>query len=354
MTGGALVRCPVCPGRPGLDAPAGTDVRKCVCCQGEQRWLPLPHPADHLCAVCRSTCSRCKAPAGSGPGGLCVVCRGQCRMCDGPLPEPGSRPEKFEAPGRREHDRPRYYFTAPAGRGLCDGCRHGYPSAEQRALQALPPALIRACGGTTPKAAMDLVRSQLQHGVPAHRLAERIERRWFQRWAHRPLSRPRTDQSEPYGPDEVAVWLVAPGGCPAGCEDGWLADDPGRPCPVCRPAAVHRAIAEPQPNTEVAREIAATARAALQAGKPRPRSGGWVPTAATAGRAQQEARLRELAEQPRARPATQRRPEISPAEERADPRWAAALRYARQERARSPRARGRRTWSPSARCAWTT
>lgn len=341
MSRGAVVRCPVCTDRPVLDAPPGTDVRKCIRCQGDRRWLPVPHPADHLCAVCRRTCPSCKAPAGSGPDGLCRECRGRCRMCDGPLPEAGSRPEKFEVPGRREHDRTRYYFTAPADRGVCDPCRHGRLSAEQHVLRALPAPLIRACGGTTPKTAMDLVREQLQNGVPAQRLAGRIERRWFQQWAHRPLSRPRTDQAQPYGPDDVAVWLVAPTGCRADCEDGWRPDDPGLSCPACRPAAAHRAIAESQSSTPVAREIAAAARAALRAAKPRPRSGGWVPAAARADEAQQEARLRDLAEQPRARPATKRRPEISPAEERADPRWATALRRARQDRDRSPQPRHR-------------
>ena len=62
-----LVRCEVCPGRPVLPTVGEINTGKCIRCQGRDRLLPVPHPEDHLCAVCRRECPDCGAPSRPKP-----------------------------------------------------------------------------------------------------------------------------------------------------------------------------------------------------------------------------------------------------------------------------------------------
>ncbi|MGW4893515.1 hypothetical protein ACWEQL_14820 [Kitasatospora sp. NPDC004240] len=143
--------------------------------------------------------------------------RAGCAQCRAPLSE-----------AERQGDRP------PAG--LCRACRSVYLNAHPvaRVLAALPPVLLRACGGSADALVRETVREELQR-LSADVLIARIERRWWAFWSHRPLSVPRSEDDQGYGPDDVAYWLVIPHPCRVTqCEDGWLLDDSGV-CPVCRP-----------------------------------------------------------------------------------------------------------------------
>lgn len=331
-----IVRCPTCPDHPVLNAPEETDTRRCIRCQGEHRRLREPHPSDHLCDVCRSECPRCDAPAGPGLGGLCRACSGRCRDCGGPLPSRANDTTVVTAPPRTGGDRTRVLFPSTWTKSLCDACLRSRsdgrgPDREQQVTRALPPKLLRACGGHAPARAVHVIRAELDR-VGVRRLTDRVERRWWQQWSDRPLRRAADDDTEGYGPDDVAVWLVVPSACRGGCEDGWLPDNPDEPCPVCRPRTAYRATAE---RTAVSGDMAATARAAVRVqrdARPTPH-GEYVPPDATAGAEQERARVRSLEAEHRTRP-LRRRPDTSPAEEQADPVWAAARRRAREQRER--------------------
>ena len=144
-------------------------------------------------------------------------------------------------------------------------------------LLSLPDAVVRACGGTAPAAVVRMIRSELRVRT-AGQLAERIERRWHSRWSHLPLRRAGQEEGQAdYGPDQVAVWLVEPGQCSGGCEDGWAAGS-GDPCPVCQPAAAP-AARDPVPVSVVAADMAATARDAIRRAKAARPRGGFVPPA---------------------------------------------------------------------------
>lgn len=83
-----LGRCAQCSGRPVLPTHnPEIDTRRCVRCQGERRWLPQPHPDNHLCEVCARECLRCQALT-SKADRLCRACQGLCRICNNPVPEP--------------------------------------------------------------------------------------------------------------------------------------------------------------------------------------------------------------------------------------------------------------------------
>lgn len=276
-----VVRCPTCPDHPALDAPADVDVRKCVRCQGDHRWLPLPHPTDHLCEVCRSECPRCDAPAGPGRGGLCVACQGICRECGAPLPDRSAEPAVVTVPPVKKGGRERVFFSSTLAKTLCDNCRHGRVDRERLVVRAFPQKLLRACGGTVPHRAMQIVRAELEY-LPPRRLTERVERRWWQQWANRPLNGSEADDAEAYGPDDVAVWLIVPHSCPARCEDGWLPENPDAQCPTCRPQQAHRAVVEPR--TEFGNNMLAEAREALRSGKTPRLRGEYVPSRSSGGR----------------------------------------------------------------------
>lgn len=261
-----VVQCDVCPGRPVLPTPdAHADTRRCVRCQGQDRWLPLPHPDDHLCAVCRRECPGCRALTAE-ENTLCLDCRGRCRVCRGERPpRPVGEPVRIGVGERKDGTFRKYekvYWPQTWDRDLCDACAAPPRHPLRAALAALPEKLIRACGGTAPRRAVETIEAELAFRTPVQ-LAERIERRWWGGWASRPLQRKSDGADEGYGPDDVAVWLVAPHPCRARCEDGWQPDDPGRLCPVCRGASARR-LAERDddedgyPEQRAQREAAAT------------------------------------------------------------------------------------------------
>ncbi|OEV11348.1 hypothetical protein [Streptomyces nanshensis] len=225
----AEVRCETCPGRPVLPTPVDIDTRKCVRCQGKNAYLSVPHPEDHLCTPCRRACPTCGGATVRG-GGECRSCRRVCRHCGGSLPPP-----EVEA-GGVEWAPERVVYPDAGTRGLCGRCRTAHTSSDPLTvvLAAVPEKLLRACGGQVPARAMEQMRWELQDRTGVQ-LVERIERRWWGKWAHLPLEKKATDRQEGYGPDDVLGWLVVPTECQGRCEDGFIPDDPNRPCPVCRP-----------------------------------------------------------------------------------------------------------------------
>ncbi|WP_153449422.1 hypothetical protein [Streptomyces smaragdinus] len=243
-----LVCCPVCDHHPVLPSrDEALDFRKCVRCQGENRWLALPHPDDHLCAVCRRECPDCRATT-DHEGRLCRSCRGDCRTCGEPMTDrdlEGLPDEVLRVPAESRRDQLRrfdkIYFPIPAGRTRCARCRTALDSTDpvRQVLAALPQKVVLACGGNLPPTTIAAIRRELTTRTPLQ-LIQRIERRWWGGWADRPLRhRPADDYDEDaYGPDDVALWLLAATACTNRCEDGWLyATHPAAqdtPCPACR------------------------------------------------------------------------------------------------------------------------
>ncbi|MGW2255153.1 hypothetical protein ACWCXH_33950 [Kitasatospora sp. NPDC001660] len=211
--------CETCPSAPVIEVykitdPAGslgeTRTDRCLRCQ--ERRLPLPHPTDHLCGVCRTECVVCRAPVGSSSptkagdservrGGLCRRCRGLCRTCD-----------------------------APTTQAICADCltsAHADPMT--LVMLSFPNGLISLCGGQLHANVVAVVRAELSR-IPARRLIERIERRWWRTWAHLRLTYGADDI---HTPDECAYHLVVPSRCAdPDCEDGWLSDA-DKNCPRC-------------------------------------------------------------------------------------------------------------------------
>ncbi|MFK8851807.1 hypothetical protein [Streptomyces sp. Ac-502] len=241
----AVIRCDQCPGQPVLPTHREeTDTRRCVRCQGEHRWLPQPHPDDHLCSVCQRECPTCQALTSNGE--RCRTCRDRCRTCSGPLPK---RPDYASgvthvAPEKRKDRRRKWertYFPRSWDRDQCEACQTAASAKDplRAVLAALPDKLVLACGGAVPPAVVDLIHDELRRHTPA-RLAARIERRWWKSWAGRPLQRKADGHHDGYGPDDVAVWLLVPTACNGRCEDGWHPAPPERPdrddepCTVCR------------------------------------------------------------------------------------------------------------------------
>ncbi|MCF3105428.1 hypothetical protein IPZ58_28120 [Streptomyces roseoverticillatus] len=226
----------MCPGRPVLPTP-NEDVNpaKCIRCQGDDRWLPVPHPGDHLCGVCRRECPQCQAL--TPQGGLCLTCQGKCRTCRGPLPERSAEVRVVKPEDRKDRKRrwSRHYFPHTAGRDRCDAClSQGRSHDPVRAvLAAVPDPLVRACRGGLPSAAVTVIHEQLQYRTP-RQLRERMERRWWGSWASRPLNRKSDEKQEGYRAEDVIVWLLAASPCPGGCEDGFHPDNPDRLCSVCQ------------------------------------------------------------------------------------------------------------------------
>ncbi|MGI5340729.1 hypothetical protein ACQEVS_26700 [Streptomyces sp. CA-181903] len=234
--GNAFVCCDLCPGRPVLPTPNDeVNPAKCIRCQGDYRWLPVPHPEDHLCDVCRRECPDCQAP--SATGGRCLTCQGRCRTCQGSLPERDFTVHAVEPEARKDRKRRwrRHFYPHTAGRDRCDRCLEQAGSRDplRAVLAAVPDRLLRACGGAYPPEAMRTIWAQLDHRT-ARQLVERVERRWWTSWSNRPLRRDADERRDGYGPDDVVLWLLAPAGCYAACEDGFDPDDPDLPCPACR------------------------------------------------------------------------------------------------------------------------
>ncbi|MFI9240814.1 hypothetical protein [Streptomyces sp. NPDC053079] len=119
-------------------------------------------------------------------------------------------------------------------------------------LAAIPDKLLRACGGVIPRSAMEMIHDELSYRT-TRQITARIERRWWNSWASRPLQRATDEKQEGYGPDDVVLWLLAPTPCSARCEDGFSADNPDWPCPACKDsthAAVDEAEPDPAPATD--------------------------------------------------------------------------------------------------------
>ncbi|MCC3772676.1 hypothetical protein K6I34_006451 [Streptomyces sp. UNOC14_S4] len=268
------VRCDLCPGRPVLPTPnPEVNPARCIRCQGEYRWLPVPHPDDHLCDVCRRECPDCQAP--SPRGGRCLTCQGICRTCRGPLPERGVtvrvRPPEERKDRKRRWEQ--HFFPHTSRRERCDACleQSGSRDPLRAVLAAFPDRLLRACDGVPPQA-IAAVRDELGRRT-ARQLTGRIERRWWGTWASRPLQRAADGKQEGYGPDEVAVWLLAPADCSAGCEDGFSPDNPDWPCPTCRGRTRPPGPSAPateQDQDEERTRVPATARTAVEAVAYRP------------------------------------------------------------------------------------
>ncbi|GAA1553479.1 hypothetical protein GCM10009731_04590 [Streptomyces globosus] len=243
---GITVRCSDCPGKPVLPTRCEIDIRRCVRCQGKRRWLPVPHPLDHLCRWCRSECPGCGAPSPAGsdmPGELCLSCSGRCRLCSEPVPErpamePVVIPPKPQRPGSRDRANkwPRILLPAPALADLCDACRaRGSRDPVQTVLKALPEPVVRACHGRLPAFLLEAIRAELAHRSPAQ-LADRVERRWWNYWSNQPLRQDPTPRTPGHSPEHVAYWLISPTDCPVRCEDGFQPLDPAVPCATCHPA----------------------------------------------------------------------------------------------------------------------
>jgi hypothetical protein len=265
---GVTVRCTECPGRPVLPTRCDTiDFDRCVRCQGKHRYLSKPHPDDHLCRWCRSECPGCGAPTPRGtdePGRLCSSCRGRCRICARPVPErPAQEPTAITprkqkgGPRRQKKQGPRLLIPSLALSDVCDGCL----SRESRdpvhtVLKALPEPVVRACRGSLPAYLLAAIRTELAYRTPAQ-LAERIERRWWNRWSNQPIRSNPAVKAPGHSPDHVAYWLVAPTDCTARCEDGFQAHDTALPCPACR----REPVPEPKPTPATSDHAAACAAA---------------------------------------------------------------------------------------------
>jgi hypothetical protein len=242
-----LVRCHQCPGQPVLPTHnSEIDTRRCVRCQGERRWLPQPHPDNHLCEVCERECPRCQALTPQADR-LCRSCQGLCRTCNGPLPERPATPKVTHvAPTQRKDGKHRWtksFYERTWDQDQCLTCRAAASGADavRAVLASLPPKLLRACGGGVSSTVVSCIRDQLDY-LPAAVLQARIDRRWWGRWATLPLHKSAEGDRDGYRPDDVALWLVESKGCHNRCEDGWFiaavaepdADD--KPCPVCNGA----------------------------------------------------------------------------------------------------------------------
>ncbi|MFD9127756.1 hypothetical protein [Kitasatospora sp. NPDC059571] len=135
---------------------------------------------------------------------------------------------------------------------------------------AVPGPLMRALDrrGGMPHGMRQEIARQLADGTSAARLRERIERRWWERYAHLP------------GPDlleradDIALDLVAVPTCPLGCEDGWLIEQ-SRVCPWCRPNGtvidVHEEDGGRRLDADGQARRAAEVRAAMRANRRYPR-----------------------------------------------------------------------------------
>lgn len=142
-------------------------------------------------------------------------------------------------------------------------------------MLAFPPKLVWACGGSVPAAAARCVQDELRY-YASRELVARIERRWHTVWTHRPLTYDGNGEEwTAYGPDDVALWLIAPTDCEGRCEDGWVRGRPDEQCPVCRPPRPYRAQAEPLSTH--AQDMIATARNVIADSKRAPDRSPYIP-----------------------------------------------------------------------------
>nr|WSX25558.1 hypothetical protein OG690_38390 [Streptomyces tubercidicus] len=239
----AIVYCERCPDHPVLPTHfEDADTRRCIRCQGQHRWLPEPHPADHLCKPCQRECPNCQAT--TPRGGRCRACQGLCRTCDTPLP---ARPEYADgishvAPEKRKDHHRKWeqtFFPRSWDLDQCDACQHAADAVDpvRAVLACLPNKLLRACGGGVSASVIHTIQDELTYQL-VPRLTARVERRWWTTWANRPLERPAQAGQDGYTPDDVALWLLTPTPCDGRCEDGWHPASPDQPSADDRPCSV--------------------------------------------------------------------------------------------------------------------
>lgn len=88
-------------------------------------------------------------------------------------------------------------------------------------LGRMPRSLMNALHGRVSAAVYQTVLAELRRRSP-QQLTDRLERRWYQRWAHA-LGETDENKRPRWGADEFALNLMAPAARPvADCEDGMI------------------------------------------------------------------------------------------------------------------------------------
>lgn len=189
-----------------------------LCCRCQTRAWDAYVGHERLCSMCAKCCRNCgRRPAShldGLPNGLCAPCRGECQRC-----------------GRRLSD-----AEMEAERAECASCSHPLtrPGRDPVAfvLGRMPRPLMDAMHGRVPADVYQTVLAELGRRSP-QQLTDRVERRWYLRWAH--ALRERDEDNRPrWSADEIALQLVAPAACPvADCEDGVIVHS-DRVCVHCQ------------------------------------------------------------------------------------------------------------------------
>ncbi|MER5883677.1 hypothetical protein ABT160_07600 [Streptomyces sp. NPDC001941] len=224
------------------------DLSMCSRCQS-RRYVTSTRD-ERLCGPCASCCTACGRPPAAAVeglhGGMCAQCQGLCELCLKPVPPDGRPCPCLE------------WRRGPGGDPVHFVCQ-GYPAALRNALHGRFPVAVR-----------EQILQQLDERHYAHRSASqlltRIRRRWYERWEKIFHSRADLDDIR-WGPDDIAVQLVAPGPCHiAQCEDGALLYDQSV-CTTCtRPEYRFAPAAVPLADPDRARSAAAAIRSQLLQG----------------------------------------------------------------------------------------
>ncbi|MER6677492.1 hypothetical protein [Streptomyces sp. NPDC000983] len=167
-------------------------------------------------------------------------------------------------------------------------------------LGRMPRPLMDAMHGRVPAAVYQTVVAELQRRTP-QQMTDRVERRWYRRWAHALRERGEDGTQARWGTDEIALQLVAPASCPVpDCEDGVLLSSE-QVCAHCQQPE-HRFVAGTAdgPSSQQTRSAAlASMRAAVMASPHRTAAGAQQraaqarpASAASMDRALEEARAR--------------------------------------------------------------
>lgn len=258
-----IVRCTDCPTHPVLPTASPIDQRRCARCQGPHRWLPVPHPEDHLCPHCRAECAECgtQLPLDS-TGCLCRACNGSCHRCGNRLPQSALQTASAVYP--------RAAVGVQLHGLLCDACL-SYREQYAGLLAALPNALATHFISADVHRLIETQLTTRSFG----QLRRRIDRRWYSRFSANPISYPGSGRPPVYvvrdengertthSMDELLTWLIQPSSCTARCEDGWHPDNPDQACLTCQPSVRPCRLRPPQPPSETARTSAAQIRAEL-------------------------------------------------------------------------------------------
>ncbi|MFJ2060290.1 hypothetical protein ACIOMM_30735 [Streptomyces sp. NPDC087908] len=124
-------------------------------------------------------------------------------------------------------------------------------------MRRFPRPLLDALYGQLPAAAYRTIVTELERRTP-QQLADRVERRWFGRWAH--ALRQKDEDGRPlWTANDIACYLVVASSCPVpDCEDGMLIRS-DTACQQCNPPE-HRFVPASGPASSEG-----TRRAALSA-----------------------------------------------------------------------------------------